>query len=482
LASRLLEGYLAEPYEVHTTRNSSVLIRNMTESITSFVNWSLLPMLAIASEALMVLGMVVVLAVVAPVVTLVATVFLGLQTFVVIRLLRPRLSALGVSSQEMAATSLEQLQRSLHGFREVRLSGRSDEFVTIFDDRRRGLSRVLYLHSTLSTLPRLVVETVFVLGLVVFLAVATGGDPASPETLSLLGLFAYAVLRVMPSLNRVLLNVGYLRFGNAAVDDITEALAELRPVGGAMSSTGVLKATARLEAAGVTYRYPNADRDSLRGVDLYVEPGEFVGLVGATGSGKSTLVDVLVGLLRPTSGAVLVDGVDVAHRVGEWQRSLGVVSQNVFLVDDTLRRNIAFGLPDHEIDEEAVVAAVRMAQLELFVAELPHGLDTLVGERGVRLSGGQRQRVAIARALYAAPSVLFFDEGTSALDSRTEADVMASVEALRGDRMIVAVAHRLSTVRRCDRIYVLDDGEVVAVGRYEELAERSEVFRRMSNT
>jgi ATP-binding cassette, subfamily B, bacterial PglK len=194
--------------------------------------------------------------------------------------------------------------------------------------------------------------------------------------------------------------------------------------------------------------------------------------VGPTGSGKSTLVDVMLGLLPPTRGRVEVDGVDVATRRADWLASVGVVHQAVFLADATLRGNIALGLPADEIDDERVLEAVRLAQLEGYVAALPAGLDTIVGERGVRVSGGQRQRLAIARALYTRPQVLFFDEGTSALDSGTEAALMAALERLRGDRTIVAVAHRLSTVRSCDRVVLVVDGRLVDVAPFTELAER----------
>lgn len=483
LAAQLLEGYLEEPYERHTMRNSSVLIRNISESIHSLVAWTLIPLIVIMSEALMVAGVIVVLAVTAPVVTLTGGAFLGIQTVILLKVLRPRLVRLGATSQDMAAASLESLQQALHGFREVRLFGRTSTFVGEFNERRSLFARVQYQQAGLVTAPRLIVETLFVLGLLVFLLLATDGRGTNAETLSLLGLLAYAVLRIMPSLNRIVVNIGNLRFGGAAVDELTAEVERVRADVGMRVPVDDLPERPlerQLECRHVGYRYPSSDGDVLAAVDLTIHRGQYVGLVGATGSGKSTLVDLLVGLLSPTAGVILVDGIDVASNIPGWQRSLGVVSQTVFLVDETLRRNVAFGIPEATIDDALVADAISMAQLDELIASLPLGLETMVGERGVRLSGGQRQRVAIARALYHQPTVLFFDEGTSALDTLTESEVMAALEGLRGDRTIVAVAHRLSTVKRCDQIFVLDAGRVVDRGTFVELEQRSDAFRRMA--
>jgi ATP-binding cassette, subfamily B, bacterial PglK len=213
-----------------------------------------------------------------------------------------------------------------------------------------------------------------------------------------------------------------------------------------------------------------------------IRPGEQVGICGPTGGGKTTLTDVITGLLQPTAGRVTVDGRDLVEFDRNWQANLGIVAQMVFLTDDTLRRNIALGIPDEQIDDDALREAVKLAQLESFVAELPEGLDTTVGERGVRVSGGQRQRIAIARALYRKPEVLIFDEGTSALDNATEAQLMASIEALRGKHTIILVAHRLSTVRHSDRIVFLEHGRMTGTGTYDELRETNVAFREMAGS
>jgi ABC-type multidrug transport system fused ATPase/permease subunit len=230
----------------------------------------------------------------------------------------------------------------------------------------------------------------------------------------------------------------------------------------------------------VSYHYPNHERLVLDHVSVAIDRGTSLGVVGSTGAGKSTLIDLVLGLLSPTSGTISVDGIDVfANRIA-WQRRLGVVSQSVFLLDDTLRRNVAFGLPDGDIDDQRVAEAIDAAHLGDFVESLPEGVETVVGERGARLSGGQRQRVAIARALYRRPEVIVFDEGTSALDNLTESAIMSALEALHGDRTLIIVAHRLTTVRRCDQIVLLENGRVIDTGTYDDLVERSASFRRMA--
>jgi ATP-binding cassette subfamily C protein len=229
----------------------------------------------------------------------------------------------------------------------------------------------------------------------------------------------------------------------------------------------------------VSFRYERGDRPALDGIDLTIERGTSIGVCGPTGGGKSTLVDVIAGLLEPTGGTVRVDGVDIHTDVMSWYEQLGVVSQVVFLIDDTLRNNIALGVPADAIDEGAVERALQLAQLQDVVRELPQGLDTRLGERGTRLSGGQRQRVAIARALYRDPEMIIFDEGTSALDNRTEADLVRAIDELHGHRTLVMVAHRLTTVRHCDRILVIENGRVSDSGTFDELVVRHPLFRSM---
>jgi ATP-binding cassette subfamily C protein len=291
------------------------------------------------------------------------------------------------------------------------------------------------------------------------LLLAQGRPPT--EIVPTLALLAVAVVRMLPSFNRITGAVTMVRFGQFAVGVVHEDL-RLLDHRGVADPAAPLAFHEAIRLEDVTYQYPGAAMPSLRGVSLEIPKGTVVGFVGSTGSGKTTLVDVILGLLGPTDGRVLVDGRDLRGHEAAWQMQAGYVPQDVYLADDTLRRNIAFGLPDAEVNEDAIWRAVDAAQVREFVARLPLGLDTVVGERGVRLSGGQRQRVGIARALYHDPEVLVLDEATSALDHDTERAVMDAVEHLRGSRTILLIAHRFSTVQGCDRVIEVARGRVGA--------------------
>ncbi len=355
----------------------------------------------------------------------------------------------------------------MHGYRDITVLGRQDHFLASYRTARRGIARARYLRATLSDLPRVSIETVVVGLIAAFLIISTRTQDDSAGSLAVLGLFAYAALRIMPALNKVVNNLNLIRFGRAAVDDVQADLA--LPVPDVDDGAGRLGFNQELALQQVSFRYPGADQPTLLDLDLMIRKGESIGIVGATGAGKSTLVDLIVGLSIATSGSITVDGVDLTGRAPAWQRNIGMVSQQVFLLDDTLRRNIALGLPDDRIDEVRIREAVGLAQLDDFVASLPDSLDTMVGERGIRVSGGQRQRVAIARALYGRPSVLIFDEGTSALDNLTEAMLIEALAGLREDHTIITVAHRLSTVQDYDRIVFMRDGRIDDIGTFVEL-------------
>jgi ATP-binding cassette subfamily C protein len=485
LSTRLLRGYLSMPYSYHLRRNSAELIRNAQESVDVLVRFVFVPAVGLASDTLLLIGLVAVLAVVAPLATLVALLGIGPLVLILLRAVQPRLASLGAMSQEMEKQSLQSLQQALEGIRDIKVLDRSELFQSRFSRHRTALARSHYLQATLVDVPRVALEAVVVLFILVLFALAITGGSSLTGVVALLGLFAYAVFRVMPAINRVMMNLNYLSFGTAAIDHVYDDLMLVESKRKEVSPDGAEVAMVfdhHITFEDVAYRYDDMREDVLHDVNLSIERGESIGIVGATGGGKTTLVDILLGLLTPTSGTVKVDGVDVAEDVAAWQRHLGMVSQTVFLLDDTLHRNIALGLEDWEIDEDKVAKAVQMAQLEDFVASLADGLDTVVGERGVRLSGGQRQRVAIARALYREPSVLVFDEGTSALDNITEAELIRALERLRGDRTIIIVAHRLTTVRHCDRILMVTDGAIADSGTYDELSERSPEFRRLTRT
>jgi ATP-binding cassette subfamily C protein len=286
---------------------------------------------------------------------------------------------------------------------------------------------------------------------------------------------------MMPAMSSIVAAVNRIRYGQSVAEtiaaniDMIDAEAEDVPRHDAVP----IQFQTAIELEGVDFTYEDGT-EVIRGLNLVIHRGESVGIVGATGAGKSTLLDLILGLLDPTAGRITIDGRDLRDDIRGWQAAIGLVPQSVYLLDDTIRRNVAFGIADSEIDDDAVAEAIALARLEDFIATLPQGLETTVGERGVRLSGGQRQRVAIARALYRRPQILIFDEGTASLDNLTEAELLRAIEGLRGERTIITVAHRLTTVQGCDRVILLADGVIVDQGGYDELRDRNRTFREMT--
>jgi ATP-binding cassette, subfamily B, bacterial PglK len=483
LSHRLFAAYLAAPYDFHFRRNSAVLIRRVTHGVHNVFRGVLGSLVAIATETLVVAGLVLVLGVTAPGVTLVAVVVVGGLLSLPLLASRRATVRWGRAVQHIDTAILQTLQQSLGAVKEVKLAGRESFFLGQLAERVPASARLRLRYLTLGAALRMAVETVFVCGLLlVSLLVTLRHEPAG--VLPLLGLYAYAGFRVIPSANRIMVYVADLRYSRSFIHDLRADLAALEPEmpAAGRGADDDIRFTRTLALEGVSYTYLGEREPVLLSVDLTIVRGESVGIVGSSGAGKSTLVDVLLGLLAPSAGRITVDGRNIRTALRSWQRHIGYVPQEPFLLDDTLRRNVAFGIADAEIDDRRVDTALRLAQLADFVATLPDRLDTLLGERGTRLSGGQRQRVAIARALYHEPEVLVFDEATSALDSPTERELIAALEALHGVKTLVVIAHRLTTVRRCDRLAVLRDGRVAAIGSYDELLARDAGFRELAAT
>jgi ABC-type multidrug transport system fused ATPase/permease subunit len=421
--------------------------------------------LTMTTELLVLLGISTLLLAVEPVGTLIAVFLLGGAAWTFHYATRDRIVRWGKSRQLHDGLRLQHLQQGLGGAKDAKLLGRESNFLDQYRVHNTQSARVGQFQATLQMLPRLWLELLAVVGLatLVITMLAQGRGPTT--IVPTLGLFAAAAFRLMPSVNRTLGALQGLRYSLPAVntlhDELRLAMAE--PAGGEQrQGTAIPVFQTDICLANVSYTYPSAAVPAVDDLNLRIRKGESVGFVGPSGSGKSTLVDVILGLLTPSAGRVLVDGENIQTNLRAWQDQIGYVPQSIYLTDDTLRRNVAFGLPNEAIDNDAVGRAIRAAQLHEFAAGLPQGLETLVGERGIRLSGGQRQRIGIARALYHDPAVLVLDEATSALDTATERGVMEAVTALRGNKTILIVAHRLSTVANCDRLYRLEQGRIVA--------------------
>jgi ATP-binding cassette subfamily C protein len=483
VSRQLLKGYLTAPYAFHFHRNSAELIRNLNDSVGVVFQSVLASMVAIVSESLVIVGLVIILFAAAPFVTLVALAVLASLFTVMLRCTKRFFSQWGAQEHELRRALLQTLQQSLGGLKEIKVMGRERFFYETFVARQNTLARILRGRTTLSATPHVLVETVFVCGILAVVVLVTVRGGLSADVLPLLGLYAYTGFRVIPSSNRILMHVNVMRSGAAAVAHLARDLQffrenEIDAVDQPQCSEWPFVKQITLEH--LSYTYAGAAAPVVEDINLSIRRGESVGVVGSTGSGKSTLIDLILGLLPPSSGRVMVDGRDVTTCVRAWQRWIGYVPQSFYLFDDSLRRNIALGIDDADIDDRRVRNALRMAQLEEVVALLPNGLDTIVGERGMRLSGGERQRVAIARALYHEPEVLIFDEATSALDARTEQGLTEAIKALHGQKTMIVIAHRLSTVRHCNRLLFLQKGRMVDCGSFAELLMRNADFRALA--
>lgn len=468
-AERLLARYLAADYLFHVRRRSASLIQPMTRA--SDVAFELVAGSAvnILAEVVTIAALAIVLVASAPPITLIAVIIVLAVVLGPIVLTRRSWERIGETERALLQEQLHVLQQSLGAIKDVTVSGRQPFFEEQFRHVKRALSRTRQRRSWSASAARHGVETTLVLSMLLVVFLVMRESVSGGSTVSVLALFAYTGFRVIPSANRIMMNVGYLREAHPWVKTMDDDMRALRaPVARPFSPEPAMLHEA-LVCDEVSFRHEDGAPLALDHVSLTIRRGQSVGIVGPTGAGKTTLVDVLLGLLTPASGRVLIDGIPLEGLERTWQRQIGYVSQDVYLLDDSLRRNIAFGIPDGAIDEDRLAAAIALARLDDVVAALPGKLETVVGEGGIRLSGGQRQRVAIARALYHDPPVLFFDEATAALDNQTEREVTEAIAAVHGTRTVIAIAHRLSTVKECDLLIYLKDGRVAGAGTYQDL-------------
>ena len=477
MSRRLLRAYLGAPYRFHLQRNSAELQRTVHDDVRRVYHEAVVSFIGGAADAVLIAGVTIVLVVIEPVAALCSAGYFALVALGYQRLIHGRAKAAGLELQGRLADSYRVVQQGVGAVKDIQLRHRQAVFVEELYRVKlaaAGNFRTLIL---LMQAPRYYLELALIGGVGLMAAVLYPLRTPSEATAAL-SLFVVAGFRLLPSLNRVLVALSAIRGGQAALDKITDDLALLEP--GAAEDADP-DGDERIPAApvefdSVSFSYEQQGPMVLRDVSFRVQPGESVAFVGPSGAGKSTLLDILLGLLDVTEGQVLVAGRAIEEVRRPWQLSIGYVPQDVVILDETLRTNVALGAPADEIDDARVEAALAMADLADVWRALPEGLDTRLAERGVRLSGGQRQRVGIARALYDRPRVLVLDEATSSLDGGTEARITETIESLQRTLSVVIVTHRLSTVRSCDRIYLLEAGAITGSGTFSELMETSEVF------
>ncbi len=482
LGRRLVAAYLHQPYEAFLDRHSAEFGKAILTEVHEVIRNALIPFMQLVAQAAVALALLGLLVAADPFLALCVTLGLGIGYGAIYVVLRQRLGRLGKERVEARQLLFKTLTEAFGGIKEVKIAGLERIVSSRYEGPARRYAQQVTSAQLAKQMPRYLLEVLAfggMLGVVLYLMRSAGGLQGA---LPIIALYALASYRLMPAIQQVYAHLATLRFAGPALDAIHADLVALgSPRVEVDASRDTLKLEREIGLHDIVYAYPKSTRTVLHRLSLTIPAHATIGLVGTTGSGKTTTVDIILGLLRPQSGEVRIDGVVVSEaNLRSWQRSLGYVPQSIYLTDDSVAANIAFGVPEEQIDMGQVERAARIAELHDFVMrELPRGYDTLVGERGVRLSGGQRQRIGIARALYHRPQVLILDEATSALDTMTEQAVMEAVHNLHNEVTVILIAHRLSTVQGCDRIYLLDKGQVSAQGTFSDLVTRNARFREM---
>ena len=483
IGRRLMEGYMHQPYAWFLNRHSADLGKNILSEVSIVVGSCLTPLMTLVTQGSVTLALLIMLLAIQPILAISVGAVLAIAYSIIFAMMSGWLKRLGRARIQANEERFKAISEAFGAAKEIKIGGLEQIYVNRFAKPAETYAKGQAAASVIGQLPRFALEATAFGGmlLVILYLMASSGGFAS--ALPIASLYAFTGYRVLPALQQMYGAVTQLRFSGPALDTVYRDLNSLQALPFERSLKSQMRVTQAIELKRVTYIYPGASQKALSGIDLKIQAHSCVGLVGVTGSGKTTLVDVILGLLAPKDGALIVDGEPItSHNRAQWQRLIGYVPQQIFLTDDSVAANIAFGVPPRDIDQTKVERAANAASLHEFIStELPQGYATRVGERGVRLSGGQRQRIGIARALYHDPKVLVLDEATSALDNLTEKAVMAAVNNLDGKMTIIIIAHRLETVRRCGCIYLLERGIVKSSGSYEELLIKSREFSLLAN-
>ena len=458
ISYELLKNYMNQPYNFHLKQNTSELLKNVQVEVHHFHAY-LLSLITLIIEGGFVLSILATLIYVEPIGAISIGVFFGILSLIFLRLTQKKIAEWGNLRQEVDTKAFKIALEALGGIKELIIFGKKSFFINDFKNNIFFKSRLSSNHATVTQIPRFYLELISIIGLISFiiLFLLKGQDFAT--IVSILGLFVAATFRMMPSLNRMIAAKQSLKFNGFSLNIIHRELKLKAKYDDKFSHESKFNFQNIIEFKKVNFKF-NKSNTILKSVDLKIIKGESIGIIGESGSGKSTLIDLLVGLHEPTSGEILVDGINGFQMTQSWRNTIGYVSQSIHLMDDTIKNNIAFGIPEEMIDIFRINSIVKQVKLEKFVSTLKYGFNTKVGERGVQLSGGQRQRIGIARALYHDPDIIILDEATSALDLQTESDVMNAFKSLKETKTIIMVAHRLSTLESCNVIYKIENGEI----------------------
>lgn len=466
MISRVMAEFLNRPYEKYLGADIPTVFR-ITDSDIPQTFSLILAMLQLASEAVVSCLIFVVLLLNDPGMTLFIIAVFGLLTLFIVKVFKPRLNRIGARNQAIQSRIAKWRIQATYGLKDVKVLNREEFYVRNYYETGKVGAEVARNYAVLNNMPRLLIETVFIVSVLGFLVVYINGGGDITAMVTTISAFAIAAVRVLPSVNRINTYITEIAYTQPSLDFVydnlqegmkTDAmLAERR----AYSQVEKLKLDHQIELDHISFHYPDSDKNIFEDAHMIVPKGKSVGIIGTSGAGKSTIVDILLGLLHAQTGMITCDGVDIFKNYESWLAQIGYIPQSIYLIDESIRDNIAFGIDADKIDEKRIWEVLEEAQLKEFVEELPEGLDTTIGDRGVRLSGGQRQRIGIARALYNDPEILVFDEATSALDNDTEAAVMEAVNSFHGRKTMIIIAHRLNTIEKCDMIYKVENMKLV---------------------
>lgn len=481
LRTRLMHSYLQAPYTFHLSRNTASLIQNILNETLTFANGILMPILFAGANLAIVIALSTLLLVTNAIATLVILIIL-LVLFLFIYKFRSTIALWGEQASKSNKKMVKIINHGIGSFKETKVIGCENYFTTQINGQAKIYREVVEKYHAFSLLARYILEPVLITFIVGFTILSLVAGQTLETLAATLGIFGIASVRLLPSASNLIQSFGGIKHSSYVVNLLYHDLKEIEQleIGSerretVFNSVNSIQFQENLQLEKVSYRYPKADEWALQDIDLTIKKGQSIGFIGKSGAGKTTIVDIILGLLKIERGDIKVNGVSVKNNLRAWQNLVGYIPQSIFLIDDTLERNIAFGIPDEEIDRYRLEKAIEMAQLTDVVVRLPQGIKTMVGERGVLLSGGQRQRVGIARALYHEREVLVLDEATAALDNETEALITQAIESLSGNKTIIIIAHRLTTLARCDRIYVMEQGRIIRAGSYQEVVLETSV-------
>lgn len=493
LGDQLFSSYMEAPYIFHLQRNSALLLRNVSTECMQLGYNVLNSCVEFVTHLFIFLAVLGLLIIVSPGYAQFSLLIFAIVASLLVGTLHQKFKNLGIKAQSARADVVCNVNEGLGGVKEIKMLHRERYFIDRFC---RSFLVTLDVQRFMQIVSRgipFVMEWISVIALLAVVFTLFSIGKSADAILSIVVLFAVSLVRLKSSITSLFGRYSNLQHSlpslNVVYDDLQTLQARQHTVSVDEASAShlyrdiashpVTYVMSCIELEGVSFKYPNSQDYALRDISLTVNKGDAIGFVGSTGAGKSTLIDVILGVLVASEGQILVDGKSIYSDIDMWQKNIGYIPQSTYLVDGSIKANIALGLPESKIEQTLIKRALKVAHLDHFVDGLPLGVETIVGERGVRLSGGQRQRVAIARALYHDPEILVMDEATSALDNVTERSVIKAVDELKGDRTILMIAHRLSTVRNCDRIVLLEKGRIQAIGSYEELLRKNEGFRKM---